>query len=394
VARKSLELISILRGVDDPRVDRTKKHLLIDVLVTALFAFMSGADTWEEVVHWGETHIKWLRKFLLLRHGVPSHDTYGRVFSLLDSEQLQGVFRTWVQNVRELLAADQNPTSPGLVAIDGKVLRGSVRSAQAKDWTGMVSAWCSTEGLVLGQKEFHSKTKGAGEKHALDQLLDALYLKGCIVTLDAGLVTDKICKKLDEKSTNWILAIKGNQGNLHKGCEWAFSRDGKKMHGEQIQTYRQEPRQLVHGRKEIRRFELLDVRKIQWPLLKKSVQEKLEQQWIGVVAIGRVSSTRDDEKDTRYYITNLNAEQIHWFAQGVRSHWSIENQLHWVLDVAFREDQSRIRAKRATQNVAVMRHFAINLLKQETSKKMGIQSKRRRAGWDTQYLETILKSSV
>jgi predicted transposase YbfD/YdcC len=360
--------------VSDPRVERTKLHLLLDILVIAICAVISGADTWVEMAAYGNAKEPWLRQFLVLPHGIPSHDTFGRVFARLKPEELQRCFLRWMQAVREV-------THGEVVAIDGKTLRRSFDRAAGKGAIHMVSAWASANRVVLGQQKVDEKSN---EITAIPALLRLLEVKGCIVTIDAMGCQKAIARTIVEQEADYVLALKANHGFLYDEVQhffrWAQQRQFTDVAHQYYHTVDGE-----HGRLEERRYWL--VSELGW------LTEKKE--WAGLRSIGLVERRRTVDGATtvedHYYLTSLagDAEQ---FGTAVRTHWSIENGLHWVLDVVFQEDQSRLRRDHAAQNFAVLRHLALSLLRREQTCHNGLKVKRLKAAWDEQYLTRVLFS--
>jgi predicted transposase YbfD/YdcC len=360
--------------ITDPRVERTKLHLLVDILVIAICAVLCGADTWVEMAAYGNAKEQWLRQFLALPHGIPSHDTFGRVFARLKPEELQRCFLRWIQAVREV-------THGEVVAIDGKTLRRSFDRAAGKGAIHMVSAWASANRVVLGQQKVDEKSN---EITAIPTLLRLLEVKGCIVTIDAMGCQKAIARTIVEQEADYVLALKANHGFLHDEVQhffrWARQRQFADVPHSYYHTLEGE-----HGRLEERRYWL--VSELGW------LAEKKE--WLGLRSLGLVERQRTVDGTTtvedHYYLTTL-AGEAQQFGHAVRTHWSIENGLHWVLDVVFQEDQSRLRRDHAAENFAVLRQLALSLLRREQTCPNGIKVKRLKAAWDEQYLARVLFS--
>jgi predicted transposase YbfD/YdcC len=368
-------LIEHFSSITDPRIDRCKLHKLIDILVIATCATICGAETWEEFELFGESKKDWFKKFLQLPNGIPSHDTFRRVIARLDPRQFQQCFLEWVRSAYEL-------TQGQVVAIDGKLSRGSRDARAGKSAINMVSAWASENRLVLGQVKTDEKSN---EITAIPQLLDVLEIAGCIVTIDAIGCQTEIATKIVEKEADYVLAVKGNQGCLYEDLIGYFDWALKDKFNETTYTTH-ETVDGDHGRIEVRRYYASS--DLDWLRNKEG--------WKAIESIAMVESERtvfgkETSIERRYYISSLQADALQ-IGKAIRGHWSVENGLHWVLDVAFREDGSRIRKDHGPENMATMRHIGLNLLKQDKSLKVGIKSKRLKAGWDEDYLLKVLSS--
>lgn len=358
--------------IDDPRASYRIQHQLVDIVMIAICAIICGADSWVEIEQYGLSKASWLSTFLELPNGIPSHDTFERLFARLRPEQLQASFSSWLNTVSGML-------KQAGIAIDGKALRGSCQPGEPTSLTYMVSAWATEARLVLGQRKVDEKSN---EITAIPELLSLLTLDGAIVTIDAIGCQTAIAHQIVEQGGDYVLPVKGNQGNLHKDVvDWFERAQAKRFSGEQYDLY--ETQATEHGRQEIRRY---------WVLTNIDAIPALTH-WTRSTAIGCIESQRTvglkTTTEKRYFLMSLPLSAQR-FAEVVRGHWGIENQLHWVLDVAFREDDSKVAQGYAPENLAVLRHIALNLINQEKSLKAGTRAKRMRAGWDDQYLFRVL----
>lgn len=380
-AAQPQSLLAHFQNLPDPRVNRTKDHDLIDVLVIAICALLCAAESFNDMADFGLAKQDWFKTFLSLRNGIPSHDTFNRVFAALDPKQFLDCFLNWTQSVRTAIPQE-------IVALDGKALRRAVDGEQSVKY--IVSAWAEGNGLVLGQIKVADKSN---EITALPKLLRVLELSGCIVTIDAMGCQKKIAREIIEADADYVLALKGNQEKVHEEVKSFLDATleekqqqrpkGALMPKEARRLQAWETVEKDHGRIETRRYYQSD--ELAW------FADKAK--WEGLQSVGFVESVREcagqTTRERRYYLSSLPLD-VENFARAVRGHWGVENKLHWVLDVSFREDQSRARAGYAAENLATLRRLALNLLKREKSKKRGIKGKMLNASWHHPYLLRLL----
>jgi predicted transposase YbfD/YdcC len=364
--------------ISDPRMDRTKLHKLLDILVIAICAVIAGADNWEDIAEFGQAKRDWFQKFLELPNGIPSHDTFNRVFARLDPQQFREGFMSWINAVSDVIGGQ-------VIAIDGKLLRRSHDRGIGKTAIDMVSAWASVNRLVLGQVKVDDKSN---EITAIPQLLQALEVAGCIVTIDAIGCQTEIAETIIDQEADYVLSLKENQGRLFEDVCLLF----QDLEQSQYKAYACDYAKSAnkdHGRIEIREC---------WTISDPDVLRHLRgfENWKNLVTVSRIRSQRilgeEHSCEDRYHIASIiGAKHV---LGAVRSHWGIENELHWTLDIAFDEDHCRIRKEHGAENFAILRHIALNLLKQEKTCKRGIKGKRLLAAWNEDYLRTVLAGLI
>lgn len=353
--------------------DRRKAPIypLDEILFLALCAIICGAEEWTAVTLWGNTHLEWLRRILPYDKGIPSHDTVGRVFACLDARTFERCFTEWMQSLCPTLGTD--------IAIDGKTLRRSHRRGIGGKAIHMVSAFSSATGVALGQIKTAEKSN---EITAIPELLKAICVKDCLVTIDAMGNQKKIAEAIINKGGDYLLSVKENQPTQYEALKDFFRIAEEEQYAnityEQCQSIEKD-----HGRIETRRC--VTTNQLDW--LEKKLKWKNMQSIVMIESIREIGKTRSIEQ--RFYVTSAPANALR-LAKSVRNHWGIENRLHWCLDVSFNEDQCRVRIGDAAENFSILRRIALNLLRQETSKKVGIKSRRMLAGWDLDYLAKLL----
>lgn len=365
-------IVSYLHKVKDPRKLKSVDHALVDILGIAICATISGANSWDDIAQYGRQKQAWLATFLELSNGIPSHDTFARVFSLIDPEEFRKSFLDLVSQISKL-------TQGEVIAIDGKTVRRS--HASDNHPLHVVSAFATKNHLVLGQLATKEKSN---EITAIPKLLEMLAVKDCIITIDAMGCQRDIAAKIQEKGADYVLALKGNQASIHTEAKRIFNdqhtRDARSVH---------EDVSKGHSRIEKRTCTRIILKKTDL-----SDQEK--EKWQGLASVVRIESERTinnkTTKETRYYLSSLKTT-ARKFCNIIRQHWGIENSLHWILDMSFREDESRIRTGNSAENLNILRHMALNLLKQEQTLKRGVAGKRLMAGWNDDYLLNVLKGA-
>lgn len=357
---------SFFAGITDPRVERNRLHTLEDIMFISFVAILCGAETWNEIEDFGRAREEWLRTFLNVENGIPSHDTFNRVYAAIDPQEFESLFREIVN--RMAVKTDQE-----VIAIDGKTMRGATgRNGENK--VHIVSAWANSNQLVIGQQKVDCKSN---EITAIPALLKTIYLEGCIVTIDAMGCQKSIATDIVKRDADYILAVKGNQKELLEEVKDSFKMLPKNEVSEEVS--------VGHGRIEKRTSSVItDL----------SLIEK-RKEWTELTSLIKVEAERTNktthltEKQERYYISSRRQSAAE-FNTHIRSHWGVENSLHWILDVSFGEDKSRKRDGHAAHNYTIALRMALNLLKKEATSRRSIKGKRLKAAWDLDYLKQIL----
>ncbi len=372
--RDERSIVAQFDEVADPRATLGVRHTLEAILTIALCGVLCGADTWVEIEGFGIAKADWFATFLDLPHGIPSHDTFGRLFSALDPEQFERCFRSWTHGIAGALGTQ-------VIALDGQTLR---RAHDAGDRPlQVVSAWASEARLVLAQRAVRDKSN---ELSALPEVLQMLALEGCIVTIDAMGTHANIAQMIVDKGADYVLALKGNQGQMEEDVQALFAdADGSAYAG--IAHHYSRDVDGGHGRIEIREtWAITDPSHLSyvdptgtWPELRSLVMVRAQRRIGNKISVER-----------RYYLSSLDTSATE-IGAAVRDHWGIENSVHWVLDLAFRQDEGRARVRHAARNLTTLHHLALNLLRQETTSRVGLPAKRHKAGWDHAYLLKVLR---
>ena len=368
-----MTLTEAFSGVVDPRTGPARRHDLTEIILMALCAVLCGADTWVDVAEWAEDNEAWLKRYLVLEHGTPSHDTFGRVFRLLDAKVFEACFRDWISGLAGVVA--------GVVAIDGKTACGSRDGHNTALHT--ISAYATASGLCLGQE--HTRGKG-NEIPAIKALLDTLALKGCIVTIDAIGCQTEIAQKILDRGGDYLLAVKDNQKDLADALREFFAEGETRGFGS-LPVSRYQSVEKDHGRIETR--QAMWVSDLSW------LDKKLREHWPKLAGIGLIQRQREINgavsTERAYYIGSQGITSAESFAKAARDHWGIENSLHWVLDITFREDDCRVRKDHAPHNFAALRKFALTLLRQDTQyPKRSLRSRRKTAERLPDYRASLL----
>lgn len=372
-----MTLMETFTELQDPRTGPAQRHNLLEMIIMALCAVLCGADNWVDIAEWSEDNKMWLRQYLKLEHGTPSHDTFGRVFRLLDADIFERCFRSWIAGIVGVIE--------GVVALDGKTVRGSKDGENTA--LHLVSAFATESGLCLGQEG----TRGKGnEISGIKALLDTLMLKGCIVTIDAIGCQTEIAEKIVEHGGDYLLAVKENQGNLCEALQEFFAEGESRGFGS-LKIDRYETIEKDHGRLETRRH--MWVNDLTW------LDSSIRKNWKKLSGVGMVERTREVNGkisvERAFYIGTCGIATAQTFAKAARSHWGVENKLHWVLDVTFREDACRVRLGHAPRNLSVVRKFAISLLRQDQRyPKRSLRSRRKTADRIPDYRASLLGLSL
>ncbi len=373
------ELLKHFENVDDPRVDRTKRYPLNEIIFLIISATISGCEGWKSIRDFGMLKIEWLQQFLPYDNGIPVDDTIARVMRKLNTKQFEDCFISWMRGVATVTEGD-------VVAIDGKTLRRSYDTAGEKSAIHMVSAWSSANGVVLGQEKTAAKSN---EITAIPELLNKLAIKGCIVTIDAMGCQKAIAKQIVESKADYLLALKKNQGRLHDDVESFFS-IAREENFKSIEHSAHEEVDAGHGRIETRRAYAVDVK-----TYKKQFPTAVD--WKKLTSIVMIESTREGSDfkscDKRLYISSCQSS-AELLLKASRQHWGIENSVHWTLDVTFREDESRIRKGASPENYAVFRHIALNILRKDTSVEASIKRKRHMAALNDNFRTTLINGGI
>lgn len=366
-----------LARLPDKRRGAGKRHKLVEIVTIAICGIICGADDWNGIEEYGHAKESWLRGFLELAHGIPSHDTFGRVFRWLDPQAFEACFLAWVREVMTV-------TEGQVIAVDGKTLRRSHDQANGQAAIHLVSAWAEQNRIVLGQVKVDEKSN---EITAIPELLQVVDVHGCVVTIDAMGCQHEIANLVVEKGGEYLLALKQNQGQLFEDAQELFAGAREVKFWDVEHTFAKTTHKN-HGRIEVRQC---------WSVTDPDFLHYLRgyERWNNLRALVKLSSQRQTATGTtqedRYFLSSCKTPAKHML-RAVRGHWSIENGLHWVLDIAFREDESRVRKDHGPENLAILRRIALNLLKQDTTVKRGIKTKRLVAAWNNDYLLQLFKS--
>ena len=373
------DIISHFEGLKDPRVERTKRYPLKEIIFLIISATISGCEGWKSIRDFGVLKLDWLRQFLAYENEIPVDDTIARVMQKLNTKEFESCFISWIGSVSQATGGD-------VVAIDGKTLRRSYDKGSSKAAIHMVSAWSSANGVVLGQEKTAEKSN---EITAIPELLNSLALKGCIVSIDAMGCQKEIAEQIVEKKADYLLALKGNQGHLHSDVK-TFFEIAKSENFKDVEHSYHEEIDAGHGRIEVRRAYAIEANKY-----KKQIPTQGE--WKKLKSIVMIESERDlgshKTQDRRYYISSCEPSATR-LLDTARKHWGVENSLHWTLDVTFREDESRIRKGLSPENYAIFRHIALNIIRKDTSVEASVKRKRHMAALDDKFRTTLIQGLI
>lgn len=360
------------KWIPDPRTGNNKKHNLTEVIILSVLAVLCGAESWYEMEDFGKEKEDFLKQILPLENGIPSHDTFNRVFMIIDAGLFERCFRAWTAELSGHLNAENPVSEKELIAIDGKSICNSASKQDGLGALHLVSAWSGRNQLVLGQQKVADKSN---EITAIPELLSLLNIKGAVVSIDAMGTQKAIAEKIIDNKGDYILALKQNQETLYEQVINQFNSYKEDSYSQHLDK--------GHGRAEIRSCKV--IHQLNW------IDEK--ENWKELKSIVKITSERiiNDSRtiQNRYYISSLNDDAA-YFNQAIRSHWGIENQLHWQLDVGFGEDYNTTRNKQAAQNLAVVRKLALNILKADKSSKSSLKAKRKMAGWNEKFLFKLI----
>jgi predicted transposase YbfD/YdcC len=370
--KPTLSFFEHFADLPDPRINRTRRHELAEIVFVAVCAVISGSNDFVSMETYGNSKLPWLRKFVKLTNGIPSHDTFGRLFAALSLEGFVNCFLSWIEGIHEVGIGE-------IVSVDGKTLRASLDSAKSQNPLHVVSAWASENHLLLGQVAVDAKSN---EITAIPKLLEVLALEGAIVTIDAMGCQKEIAKTIRERGADYVLAVKGNQEHLEEDIIQHFALlDEGNVSGPGRTIFATCERS--HGREEYRRYEAVPVPKTLRHL----------EDWKDLTSICRATRVYvekgEEKSDVRYFISST-AAAAKLLARAIRGHWGVENGLHWVLDMYFNEDRNRARTDNAAENLALLRRWVLSLLRQDTTMKGSIQKKRQLSGWNDDNMEALL----
>jgi predicted transposase YbfD/YdcC len=374
------DLLFHFKTLEDPRVDRTKRYPLIEIIFLIISATISGCEGWKSIRDFGLLKLDWLRQFLPYENGIPVDDTLARVMRKLNTKQFASCFTSWIQAVTQVTDSD-------IIAIDGKTLRRSHDNGSGKSAIHMVSAWSSANGVVLGQEKTAEKSN---EITAIPELLKSLAIKGCIVTIDAMGCQKNIAEQIVKQGGDYLLALKGNQGSLHEEVK-SFLTTAQDGDFKNIEHGFYEDIDTGHGRIETRRAYVIDFKTYKKHMPSGGQWKKLT----SLVMVETIREGRDFKtKDQRFYISSSRDASAELLLNASRKHWGVENSLHWTLDVTFREDESRIRKEASPENYAIFRHIALNIIRRNTSIDASVKRKRHMAALNDEVRTTLIRGLI